>query len=138
MGNGICTGRFGRCRGALLKLALERRGFAVWEALELYRRNRDEIDVVLLDVQMPGPDGPQTLAALQQLNPDVLACFMTGDAGTYTESDLLARGALHVFNKPFSASGLAMSVHALLLAATETANPDRVLQRRSGRNSATY
>ena len=28
---------------------------------------------------MPGVDGPQTLDALRELNPDVLACFMSGD-----------------------------------------------------------
>ena len=59
-------------------------GLAVWlaadgpEAVELYRGHRDTIDVVLLDVQMPGLDGPATLTALREFDPGVLCCFMTG------------------------------------------------------------
>jgi CheY-like chemotaxis protein len=91
----------------LLKLELESRGFNAWlavdgdDAIDLYRKYRDEIDLVLLDVQMPGLDGPHTLEALRRLNPDVVACFMSGDLGIYTEEELLARGAARVFRKPF-------------------------------------
>lgn len=91
----------------LLKFELESRGFAVWlavdgdDALDLYRRHGTKIDLVLLDVQMPGLDGPHTLEALQRINPDVVACFMTGNAGRYSEEDLLERGAACIFNKPF-------------------------------------
>jgi DNA-binding response OmpR family regulator len=91
----------------LLKVELESRGFAVWlamdgdDAIDLYRSHRDEIDLVLLDVQMPGLDGPHTLEALKRLNPAVVTCFMTGKGGVYTEQDLLGRGAAWVFSKPF-------------------------------------
>jgi CheY-like chemotaxis protein len=91
----------------LLRFELEPRGFTVWlavdgdDAIDLYRLHHDEIDLVLLDVQMPRFDGPHTLAALRQLNPEVVACFMTGSAGSYTEEDLLDRGAARVFCKPF-------------------------------------
>jgi CheY-like chemotaxis protein len=91
----------------LLKRELEPRGFNVWlaldgnDALDVYWRNRAQIDLVLLDVQMPDLDGPQTLAHLQQLDPNVVACFMTGDPGIYTEEELLQRGAIRVFMKPF-------------------------------------
>lgn len=37
-------------------------------ALKTYQLHSEAIDLVLLDVRMPGLDGPQTLAALQQIN----------------------------------------------------------------------
>jgi CheY-like chemotaxis protein len=91
----------------LLALALPPLGFAVRvagggrEAVEVYRRHRENIDLVLLDVQMPGLDGPQTLTALQAVRPDVRCAFMSGHTGRYTAEELLAMGAAHVFLKPF-------------------------------------
>jgi CheY-like chemotaxis protein len=63
----------------LLDIAMRREGFAVWlaanghEVVEMYRCQRETIDAVLLDICMPGLDGPPTLAALQELNPQIRA-----------------------------------------------------------------
>jgi CheY-like chemotaxis protein len=108
----------------LLKFELEPRGFNVWlavdssDAIDLYRRHRAQIDLVLLDVQMPGLDGPHTLAHLQRLDRDVVACFMTGNAGIYTEEELLERGAARVFTKPFRLAEVADFVQELCPAFT--------------------
>jgi len=91
----------------LLDVILRRRGFTVWtadggrSAVEVYQQNQSSISVVLLDVRMPGMDGPQTLAALKRVDPAVLCCFMTGHAGEYTAENLLAQGAVRLFPKPF-------------------------------------
>jgi CheY-like chemotaxis protein len=105
----------------LLKFELESRGFNVWlgvdgdDALDLYRRHREEIDLVLLDVQMPGLDGPHTLEALRRLNPDVVACFMTGNLAHYQEQDLLDCGVAWVFSKPFRPADIADLLEKVLL-----------------------
>ena len=86
---------------------LRKEGFSVWlatdgrEALDLYRDHHQKIDVALLDVCMPGLDGPQTLAALQQLAPQIRCCFMSGYLGNHIEKDLCGAGAARVFAKPF-------------------------------------
>jgi CheY-like chemotaxis protein len=103
----------------LLKFELEARGFSVWlavdgdDALDLYQRHLSEIDLLLLDVQMPGLDGPQTLAALKQLNPDVLACFMTGGSDHYSDDTLRQCGVACVFSKPFRAEEVARALYSL-------------------------
>jgi CheY-like chemotaxis protein len=97
----------------LLHIGLQMHGFAVWlaadaaEAAEVYRQNRDAIDVVLIDVQMPGEDGPQALARLRAIDPRVRACFLSGDSGQYTADELLAHGAARVLRKPFRVRELA-------------------------------
>jgi CheY-like chemotaxis protein len=91
----------------VLDIGMRQQGFAVWlaadgrEALEVYRRHGGAIDVVLVDVRMPGRDGPQTLAALREVNPEVRCCFMSGDLGGYTEEGLRNLGAAALFRKPF-------------------------------------
>lgn len=100
----------------LLQLALEGEGFTVWQAndgrtaIDVYRSQSDAVGLVLLDVRMPGLDGPATLAALKAINPSLRSCFMSGHTGDYTIQDLLALGALHVFQKPL---GLAEVVQVL-------------------------
>jgi CheY-like chemotaxis protein len=97
----------------LVQLGLERDGADVWlasngwEAIHLYRTHRESIAVVLLDVHMPGLDGPATLDALRSLNPEVLVCFMSGDTGDYAPQELLQRGAAGLMAKPFPINQLA-------------------------------
>jgi anti-anti-sigma factor len=91
----------------VLATRLRIEGYKVWvagrgpQAIDLYQRHRGEIDVVLLDVRMPGMDGPHVLTALRDLCPTVRCCFMTGDPTPYTEEGLLQMGAVRVFEKPF-------------------------------------
>jgi len=91
----------------VLEAALRGQGFTVWlasradEAVALYREHRLLIDMILLDVRMPGRDGPGTLIALREVDPHVRFSFMSGDTGIYTEENLLDMGAVAVFRKPF-------------------------------------
>jgi DNA-binding response OmpR family regulator len=91
----------------LLNLALQRQGFRVWlaasgaEAVALFQRERGGIDLALLDVCMPERDGPQTLADLRRLDPDLPCCFMSGHTAQYSHDDLLNLGAARFFDKPF-------------------------------------
>ena len=101
----------------MVQLGLERNGFEVWtasggrEAVDLYRDHLGRIAVVLLDVRMPEMDGPQTLEALRRLNPEIRACFMSGNTGAYEEQALRRRGAAHVIAKPFLMDQLAEILH---------------------------
>jgi CheY-like chemotaxis protein len=104
----------------VLQMALERNGFEAWlaangrEAIRLYRMHRESIAVVLLDVRMPGLDGPATLDALRDLNPDVQVCFMSSDTGVYDPEALRKHGAARVIAKPFRLDDLANALLSLI------------------------
>ena len=91
----------------VLARELRKRGISVRtaadgaEAVEEYARPAGRIDLVLMDVNMPGLSGPEALAALRADHPGVRCCFMTADQRPTTRRALLARGALEVFGKPF-------------------------------------
>jgi DNA-binding NtrC family response regulator len=92
---------------SMVQLGLERNGFEVCsaphgrEAINLYRAHGEAIDVVLLEVRLPGLDGPQTLDALRELNRELPACFMGGDTGAYAPDKLAKRYDAQVIAKPF-------------------------------------
>jgi CheY-like chemotaxis protein len=98
---------------SMLNKWLHRQGFDVWlaadgqEALALFWRHHELIDLVLLDVCIPGLDGPQTATALLQLKPRIRFCFMSGDLGSYTDRKLRDLGALAVIPKPFRLAEIA-------------------------------
>lgn len=66
-------------------------------------------DLILLDVMMPGMDGPATLQALRQLPAlrDTPAIFMTAKVQPHEVAQYLALGALEVIPKPFDPMQLA-------------------------------
>jgi DNA-binding NtrC family response regulator len=103
----------------LLGLALRQAGFDPLRAadghhaVELFLRHRDKIQVVLLDVKMPGLDGPGALARIRQIDPQVRCCFMTGHAAHYGADNLLTLGAARVFEKPFDLDDLVETVREL-------------------------
>ena len=72
-------------------------------------------DLLLLDVMMPGMDGPSTLAALRGL-PNTAATpviFMTAKVQAAEVAHYKALGALGVIAKPFDPMQLAQQVRAL-------------------------
>lgn len=105
---------------------LRREGLAVREAaggeeaLSACRDRACPIGLVLLDVVMPGLDGPRTLERLRAIDPRVRCCFLTGGAGPYSAEDLLALGALRVFTKPVrSFPALAAELRSLIASPRE-------------------
>lgn len=71
------------------------------EALLLAEQHR--VDLVLLDVMMPGMDGTETFAALRELDAtrDTPIVFLTAKAQPTEVQRLLELGAKDVLTKPF-------------------------------------
>ena len=72
-------------------------------------------DLLLLDVMMPGMDGPTTLARLRELPATARTpvIFMTAKVQPAEVQHYLQLGALGVINKPFDPMGLAAQVQEL-------------------------
>ena len=69
-------------------------------------------DLIMLDVMMPGMDGPTTLAALRELPPvaHTPVLFMTAKVQQHEVAQYQALGALGVIPKPFDPMTLASMV----------------------------
>jgi DNA-binding NtrC family response regulator len=58
------------------------------------------IDVVILDVKMPGMDGMETLAAIKQQHPNVEVIMLTGHATVESAIEGMKAGAFDYLMKP--------------------------------------
>jgi two-component system, OmpR family, response regulator len=72
-------------------------------------------DLVLLDVMMPGMDGPTTMSALKRLDGmrDVPIIFVTAKVQSAEIEQYIALGAIGVIAKPFDPMTLADEARAL-------------------------
>ncbi len=86
------------------------------EALTLLRGDNWRPDAVLLDVMMPGMDGPATLTAIRALGgyDDLPIIFMTARARKADLDSYRELGATGVIVKPFDPLHLAEDVRALI------------------------
>jgi signal transduction histidine kinase/DNA-binding response OmpR family regulator len=84
------------------------------EALEIYRRWGDGIELVATDLVMPHMSGPALVAALTPLDPDVRVLYLSG----YADETLVGRGQpdpkIALLRKPFSGHDLLRSVRDAL------------------------
>ncbi|MCD6502013.1 response regulator, partial [bacterium] len=84
------------------------------EAVETVRSHGDEIDLVLLDVVMPGMNGPEVFDAIRSLKPDCKVVISTGYAKEETVGDLIRQGAAALVRKPYRAATLSTVIRRVL------------------------
>jgi len=68
------------------------------EALEAIQRQ--EFDIALIDIKMPGMDGMELQARFKQADPELAVMIMTGYASVETAVQALKRGAYDYITKP--------------------------------------
>jgi two-component system cell cycle sensor histidine kinase/response regulator CckA len=71
------------------------------QALEIYSQHHETIDLVILDLVMPGMDGGQTYTEMKKLNGNIKAFFCTGFISDQIVADLLHEEKLQAVSKPF-------------------------------------
>lgn len=83
-------------------------------ALELIGEKAGEIDLVILDLGMPGIGGKNTLAQIMEMSPGTRVLVASGYSSQGLESELLAAGASGFLQKPYKLPELLEKVRAIL------------------------
>ena len=84
------------------------------EAIEVYRKNQNEIDMVILDMIMPEMSGGDTYDRLKEINPDIKGLLSSGYSIDGQATDILKRGCDGFIQKPFNISALSKKIREVL------------------------
>ena len=105
---------------ALGRNTLETVGFKVLtapdgrEALKIFKRHKDKISLVLLDMTMPHMDGQETFRELRRLKPDVRVILSSGYNEQEATNGFVGKGLAGFLQKPYNPSDLIARVRKVL------------------------
>ena len=84
------------------------------EAVALYARHQREIDVVITDMMMPYLNGPNTIRALQKLNPAVKILVVSGLMGNEQVAEVAGTAEIAFLQKPYTAESLLTTLQQVI------------------------
>ncbi|MBE9571791.1 MAG: response regulator, partial [Proteobacteria bacterium] len=84
------------------------------EAVELYKKNQGNIDIVVLDMIMPEMGGGETYDKLVEINPGVKVILASGYSIEGQASEILKRGCDGFIQKPFRMKQLSRKINEVL------------------------
>ncbi len=114
------------------KKQLEKAGYTVItatdgeKALKIYSAKKDGIDLILLDLMMPGMGGAKCLQALLQLDPAVKVIITSGHYPEGRRLRLIERCARVCLHKPYPNDQLLAAIRSVLDADAPTKAPRKV------------
>lgn len=88
------------------------------EAVELVANNHKKIDLIILDLIMPGMGGGETFDALRAIAPEVKVLLSSGYTLEGEASEILDRGCNGFIQKPFTLNDLSAKIRAVLKSGT--------------------
>ncbi|MFC1813339.1 PAS domain S-box protein [Thermodesulfobacteriota bacterium] len=84
------------------------------EAIEIYQKNRDRIDMVILDMIMPELGGGEVYDRLKKVNPDIKVLLSSGYSINGEATEILERGCDGFIQKPFNMETLSKKIRGIL------------------------
>jgi CheY-like chemotaxis protein len=83
------------------------------EAIAVYMEKRNEIDLVILDMIMPGISGGETFDRLKEINPDIKVVLSSGYSINGQAQEIMAKGCNAFIQKPFHLEKLSQIVREM-------------------------
>ncbi|MHB8910131.1 MAG: PAS domain S-box protein [Syntrophales bacterium] len=84
------------------------------EALAVFREKRDEIDLIILDMIMPGISGGETFDRLRAVNPSIRVLLSSGYSINGEAKTIMERGCNGFLQKPFHLEKLSGKIREML------------------------
>jgi two-component system, cell cycle sensor histidine kinase and response regulator CckA len=84
------------------------------EALEIYRSRREDIDLVILDLIMPGISGESAFDQLKEIDPEIDVLLASGYSAEGQTQAILQRGCRGFIQKPFTLGQLSWKLDEIL------------------------
>jgi len=84
------------------------------EAIQIYKENRDRIDMVILDMIMPKMNGGETYDNLKAFNPNIKVLLSSGYSINGQATEILERGCNGFIQKPFNIGELSKKIRDIL------------------------
>lgn len=122
----------------LLQAAVEKAGFACRtapdgeSAIDVAGDPKDGVDVVLLDLTMPGLSGMETLERLEAKRPDLPVVMLTATSGIDTIVKAMRAGAVDFIVKPANPERVVVSIRNALKMQSLTGEVKRLARKADG------
>ncbi len=84
------------------------------KAIESYTENIGKVDLVILDIRMPGMDGGDTYDRLMEIDPSVKVLLSSGYSLDGEATEILERGCDGFIQKPFDLEALSIKLREIL------------------------
>jgi CheY-like chemotaxis protein len=84
------------------------------EAIEIYNKNHDKIDMVILDMIMPEMGGGETYDKLKEINTGIKVLLSSGYSVDGQATEILERGCNGFIQKPFFMTDLSKKIREIL------------------------
>ena len=84
------------------------------EAVEVFRKHKEEIDVIVLDMIMPKMSGGEAFDQIKKIAPDIKVLLSSGYSINGQASEILNRGCNGFIQKPFNLQNLSKSLRTIL------------------------
>lgn len=84
------------------------------EAVDVYEKNRDKIDLVVLDMIMPDMNGSEVFDRIMEINPDVKVMLSSGYALNGQAAGIMEKGCSGFIQKPFNVNKLSVKINEIL------------------------